>query len=206
MNSNTESNCAGKPIKASMEMFSADLIAGCRKFAILANETIGVNQALHFNTACIFLATSAIEAEINELISVAQACYKEEPKSFCHALSPSLIKKLSMTEKWNLIAANENGSLWNGTIEPFQSFDLINSLRNELVHYKGKMLPKGEAPNRKIKGLLDRFGIEDNSLFKEDDCSGWVRALLNNKKLGLWVADRIEDFSSQILVLIGSGT
>ena len=39
MNSKKESSCAGKPIKAVMEMFSADLIAGCRKFAILANET-----------------------------------------------------------------------------------------------------------------------------------------------------------------------
>lgn len=119
---------------------------------------------------------------------------------------PESYQKLSLSEKWNFIAANENGTLWDNSIEPFQSFELINSLRNELVHYKGKMLPKGEAPNRKIKGLLDRFGVKTNSSFQEDDCSGWVRALLENKMLGLWVADRIEDFSDQILVLIGSET
>lgn len=206
MNSKNNFSCAGKPIKASMEVFSADLIMGCRKFAILANEARGVNQSQHFNTACIFFAISSIEAEINELISLAQSCYREEPNSFCHVFSPSLTKKLSLSEKWNFIAANENGTLWDSSIEPFQSFELINSLRNELVHYKGKMLPKGEAPNRKIKGLLDRFGVKTNSSFHEDDCSGWVRALLENKIVGLWVADRIEYFSDQILVLIGSVT
>ena len=111
-------------------------------------------------------------------------------------------KKLKLSEKWDLIASNGNGILWNNSIEPFQSYELIASLRNELVHYKGMLLAKNEAPNRKIKGLMDKFGIKSNATFVEDDCSGWVRDLLNYRKLGLWVADKIEDFSSQILFLL----
>jgi len=206
MNSKNESSCAGKPIKAVMEMFSADLIGGCRMFANLAKETKSVNEVIHFNTACIFFATSSIEAKINEWVSLAQACYKDEPNSFCHSLSPQLIKKLKLSEKWDLIAANGNGILWNNSIEPFQSYELINSLRNELIHYKGMLLPKDEAPNRKIKGLMNRFGIKSNSTFTEDDCSGWVRDLLNCRELGLWVAERTEDFSGQVLTLLDSGT
>ena len=83
---------------------------------------------------------------------------------------------------------------------------MINSLRNELIHYKGTLLSKDEYPNRKIKGLMDRFGIKSNATFKEDDCSDWVRDLLSCRDLGLWVVERTEEFSSQFLELIGNQT
>jgi len=202
---NNESSCAGKPIKAVMDMFSADLINGCRMFANMAKETKSVNEVKHYNTACIFFATNSIEAKINEGVSIAQVCFKDEPKSFCHSLSP-IMKKLKLSEKWDLIASNENGTLWDNSKEPFQSYELISSLRNELIHYKGMLLPKDEAPNRRIKGLMDRFGIKSNSTFIEDDCSGWVSDLLNCRELGSWVAERTEDFSGNILSLLNGGT
>lgn len=201
MDINSESTCAGKPIRAAMHMFSADLISGCRMFAEMATKAKSVNEVRYYNTACIFFANSSIEAKINEWVSITQACFKEEPKSFCHSLAP-LVKKLKLSEKWDLIASNGNGTLWDKGKEPFQSYEVISSLRNELVHYKGQLLPKNEAPNRKIKGLMDRFGIKSQSTFIENDCSGWVSDLLNCRELGNWVATMTEDFFNNILVLL----
>ena len=205
MDIKSESTCVGKPIRAAMYMFSADLISGCKMFAEMAKKAKAVNKVRYNNTACIFFATSSIEAKINEWVSIAQACYEDEPKSFCHSLAP-LVKKLKLSEKWDLIASNGNGTLWDNGKEPFQSYEVISSLRNELVHYKGQLLTKNEAPNRKIKGLMDKFGIKSQSTFIEDDCSGWVSDLLNCRELGDWVATMTEDFFNNILALLSDGT
>jgi len=205
MDTNGESTCAGKKIRASMQMFSHDLLDGCIMFAELAKKAQSENKIRCYNTACIFFATSSIEAKINEWISIAQACYKDEPKSFCHSLAP-LVKKLTLSEKWNLIAANENGTLWDKSKEPFQSYELIISLRNELTHYKGQFLEKGGAPNRKIKDLMNRFGIKGKSKFVEDDTYSWVHDLLSCRELGKWIASRIIKFDNSILALWNSIT
>jgi hypothetical protein len=205
MDINSESTCAGKPIRAAMHMFSEDLISGCRMFAEMAKKAKSEDEIRYHNTACILFSTSSIEAKINEWVSIAQACFKEEPKSFWHSLAP-LVKKMKVSEKWDLIASNGNGTLWDNGKEPFQSYEVINSLRNELVHYKGQLFPKDEAPNRKIKGLMNKFGIKSQSTFLEDDCSGWVSDLLNCGVLGNWVATMTEDFINNIYVLLGDGT
>ena len=145
--------CAGKPISAAMHMFSNDLLQGCLKLAEQAKTASSDEDVRVFNSACVFFAVSAIEAKVNEWISIAQACFRDEPKSFWHALAP-LVKTLKLEEKWNLIASNENGTLLDNGKEPFQSFGLVKSLRNELVHFKGQFLPKDSPPVKKIKGLM----------------------------------------------------
>jgi len=201
MDTGSESTGNRKHIRAAMETFSIDLISGCRMFADLSKKAKSINEIKYFNTACILFATSSIEAKINECVSIAQAVHKEEPKSFYHSLAP-LMRKLRLSEKWNLIASNENGTLWDKEKEPFQSHELISSLRNELVHYKGHLLPKAEVPNRKIKSLMDKFGITNKSIFMEDEASGWVNDLLNCRELGNWVALRTVEFDNSILALL----
>jgi hypothetical protein len=200
-----DGTCAGKPISAAMHMFSSDLIRGCQDFAEKARNADTDEEARVYNTACIFFATSTIEAKINEWISIAQVCFKDEPKSFWHALAP-LVKSLKNDEKWNLIATHENGTLWDNGKEPFQSFSLIVSLRNELVHYKGELLPKDTPPLNKIKGLMDLFGIQSKASFIEDDCSTWVYDLLNSRNLGPWVALKTSEFEGQLMALLNGGT
>jgi hypothetical protein len=193
--------CAGKPISAAMHMFSSDLIRGCQDFAEKACNADTDEEARVYNTACLFFATSTIEAKINEWISIAQVCFKDEPKSFWQALAP-LVKSLKNDEKWNLIATHENGTLWDNGKEPFQSFSLIVSLRNELVHYKGELLPKDTPPIKKIKGLMDFLGVQSKASFIEDDCSAWVYDLLNSRYLGPWVASKTSEFESQLMALL----
>jgi hypothetical protein len=192
---NSEATCAGKPIRAAMHRFSEDLIRGCTEFAEKARNAETNEDARCYNTACIFFAVSTIEAQLNEWISVAQACFEEEPKSFWHALAP-LVKTLKLEEKWNLIASQESGVFWDKGSEPFQSFELIRSLRNELVHYKGAFLPKDVASTNKITGLMDALGVKSQASFVGDDCSAWAYDLLNCRELGYWVASKTKGFAS----------
>ncbi len=62
MDTNCESTCAGKPIRAAMHMFSADLIGGCRMFAETAKKAKSVNEVRYYNAACIFFATSVMSS------------------------------------------------------------------------------------------------------------------------------------------------
>lgn len=136
---------------------------------------------------------------------MAQLCFMDEPQSFWHSLSP-LTKKLKLSEKWNLIAAQEKGVFGDNSKEPFQSYEIITSLRNELVHYKGTFLSKDETPTRKIKGLMDKFGVKSESTFVEDDCSSWVGDLLICRELGLRVAETTEKFFENISDLLHGRT
>jgi hypothetical protein len=198
--------CAGMPISAAMHMFSSDLIRGCQDFAEKARNADTDEKARIYNTACLFFATSMIEAKLNEWISIMQVCFKDEPKSFWHALAP-LVKSLKNDEKWNLIATqHENSTLWDNGKEPFQSFSLIVSLRNEIVHYKGELLPKDTPPLKKIKGLMDFLGVQSRASFVEDDCSAWAYDLLNSRNLGPWVAAKTSEFEGQLMALLNGGT
>lgn len=193
--------CAGLPISAAMHMFSDDFLRGCNDFAKKAKRARRYADVRTYNTACIIFAVSAIEAKVNEWVSIAQICFINKPKSFWHVLTP-MMKTLKLDEKWNLIASYRNATLWDSGRDPFQSYELISSLRNELVHYKGQLLTKDTPPNKKIKGLMDMLGVKSKSSFIEDDCSAWVYDLLNSRELGRWVAKKISYFDCNLMRLL----
>ncbi len=86
------------------------------------------------------------------------------------------------------------GTCWDGSIEPFQSYETITALRNELVYFKAQFLGKDETPNNKITNLVQQLGIKSDASFIEDDSSSWVYDLLCNKELGIWVYEKVQPF------------
>jgi hypothetical protein len=191
-----ENSCAGKSIKSSMHSFSADFLAGCKKFSELASISEVPQDITIFNTSSIINAASYLEAKINEEISIAVICYEEsDAEGKAWRAIQNLQKKLTVQEKWDLVALRTNGIEWNKAIEPFQSIELIISLRNELVHYKGAFLGKDETPNKKITGLMKNLGVLSEATWIEDDCSSWAADLLCSKKLAEWVYHSIIQFS-----------
>ena len=137
-----------------------------------------------------------MEAKINEEISIGVICFDEtEAEGKSWRMIQDLQKKLTVQEKWDLVAAKHCSLFWDKGIEPFQSFEVISSLRNELVHYKGSFLPRDETPNKKITGLMNELGVSSKTTWIEDDCSSWVSDLLSSKKLASWVFSKIKRFS-----------
>jgi len=168
----------------------------------LAEDAKDDHSVLLFNTSCILFAAGAIEARVNEWISIGTIIEDAEvPTAFWVEMQKSQ-KSLSIVQKWNLIAAICGGKCWDGGIEPFQSFGTIATLRNELVHFKGQLFGKDEAPNLRIADLMKQLGIRSDATFVEDDVSSWVADLLNHRKLGVWVQSKARLFYDDVLTLL----
>ena len=208
MNTGGESDdatCGGKEIAAVMHPYSRDLVQGCSHYAEMAKSAKFPQETLMHNTACVLFGASSIEAKLNERVSMAKLVLEGDKAGFWSVMA-SMKQGLSLQQKWNLIASHEGGTLWDSGKEPFQSFETVASLRNELVHYKGEFLPKDKAPVNRISGLMQLLGVKSNATFVEDDCSAWIHDLLTCRELGGWVSKKISDLDAQFDVLVGGRT
>ncbi|WP_143002251.1 hypothetical protein [Nitrosomonas sp. Nm132] len=188
--------------KTAMFPFSTDLIAGCKRFALLAQSAKEPGDMRCWNSACVMFAASAIESRVNEWIALAREIEGgPQPSEFWEEMTV-LQKTLSLERKWNLIASVHGGEIWNGGMEPFQSYETIVALRNELVHFKGQFLEKNNAPNNRIRGLMSQLKIVSNSTFVEGDVSSWVSDLLEQRSLGVWVESKVRHFYEALLGLL----
>lgn len=184
-------SCAGHKVKGVMAIFSQELLDGCAYFAKIAKQSNDTKEVKYSNTACIFFSVSCIEAKVNELINLHKMIEQENPHPIWESIS-SLSKKLSLDEKWNLLALLVDATKWDNSKEPFQSFMVIQSVRNELVHYKGTPLGKDELPINKIKQLFQRFNIASTASFIGDDVSTWIEDLLSVNGLAMWVYEQVK--------------
>jgi hypothetical protein len=180
--------CAGAKIGASMYGFSSDLFEGCKYNAYLAKNADKVFQIRSANMSCILFSVSAVEAKLNEYVSM--LAYSYEGDSIWKRVKEQHSRK-PLSEKWNIIANDVGGEIWDHTQEPFRSYNLVKSLRNELVHYKGHLLRQDQAPNIKIKEIMDTLGVKSEASFIEDDCSSWVNDLINNQDLASLVVEYV---------------
>jgi hypothetical protein len=162
---------AGSDISAqkqrSMYPFSFDLINGARFFADAAATEEDDNRRRYLNTGCIVFAAATIEAVLNENISVGNffgqdVRFSHIPQEFLTALA-STQKYISLKDKWNLFVSVRGGYFWDSSSEPFQSYETIIAVRNELLHYKADFLGPLEPPINKIKPLLTQL-CKDSSL------------------------------------------
>lgn len=199
----SEDTCADRPIRTAMHPFSVEFLAGCRKFSELAQETDDGQEVMIYGTSCIVNAACFLEAKLNEEVTIARICFDEgsdERKPWDKVKESERLN--SVLQKWNLVAALTGGCRWNSGEDPFQSFETISSLRNELVHFKGDLLGKDEAPSRRIAGLMRQLGVKTEATWIEDDCSSWVTDLLSEKSTIRWVSEKITLFDQQYYALM----
>lgn len=196
-----DGTCAGSRITKSMHFYSQDLYTGCDHFSKLAKSFDSEGDIRMANSAALFFAVSAIEAKLNEDIAATVAILNDDNSwsdlEFEYRRSP-------LKEKWNAVARKRCGVLWNSGAEPFQSFALVSSLRNELVHYKGEMLGKDETPSKAVAEIMKRLGVRSKASFTDDDCSSWANDLLNHSDLGEWVFRSITPLWDNMHDLLGS--
>lgn len=179
----------------SMYMFSDDLFWGCRYYATKAQEATKPFEIVASNISCVFCAGSFLEAKINEFIALTASSKDKniQPSRKFWQVLLEFQKDMKLKEKWNLMASIKSGRRWNEAVEPFQSYDLLIALRNELVHYKGKFSEDEKPPIKKLKALTQRFkGLRDIKM-QALGISCWVHQLLTAPELGCWIADTIED-------------
>lgn len=199
----SEDTCAGRPIRAAVHPFSVEFLAGCRKFSDLVEEADDGQEVMIYATSCIVNAACFLEAKLNEDVAIARICFdvgSDERKRWDAVKEGE--RRHSVPQKWNQLAALTGGCRWDSGVDPFQSFETIASLRNELVHFKGELLGKDEAPSRKIAGLMQQLGIKSKATWTEDDCSSWITDLLSEKSVVRWVSEKITSFDQQYYALM----
>ena len=119
---------AGKyQAQPSMQPFSFDLTGGFIYFADAATVEEDVQRRRYFNTACIVFAAGAIEAVINERISLESVLLNSGAKrSFYEALAVAQ-RSINLKDKWNLFVSVRGGHHWDSAEDP--TSHTIQSLR-----------------------------------------------------------------------------
>ena len=193
-------SCADSRIVKAMHFYSQELFSGCEHFARLS-ASFGRDPDIRMaNSAAIFFGVSAIEARINEDISASIAL--EEGQGGAWSELEKKHRRSPLSEKWNAVSQIWGGEPWSAGREPFQSFVTVCSLRNELIHYKGELLGKDEAPNRSIYNLMRKLGVASQASFTGDDCSSWVSDLLGSPSLGPWVSESVSSLWNSMYDLL----
>ncbi len=185
--------------QGSMYPFSFDLTGGYVYFADAAATEDNAKRRRYFNTACIVFAAGAIEAVLNERISLEAKLFDSGPKrSFYKALAAAQ-RSIALKDKWNLFVSVRGGHHWDSSKEPYQSYDTIITIRNELLHYKADFLGHLEPPVNRIRPLLERFGVPSDRV--DDSNVLWLHILLEARELGRWVTDKVRH---EALLSLGS--
>ncbi|MFD2514026.1 hypothetical protein ACFSRY_09125 [Pontibacter locisalis] len=172
---------------------SSQFIVGLERIARSITNPTEVKDFLSLhqkNLTAILYATTYIEAKINELI----AAFEIDPSTELHSSIKVIIdvqRKISIIEKFNLLCTLLKENSWDSSKEPFQSFEMIIFIRNEVVHYKGKYEDGGKYP-KKIKNLLHELdcAVEGNRL--------WLNVLLECDRLPCWILKVVNEIDSII--------
>lgn len=186
--------------------FSHDLLVGCHEFAASAKAVEDNNAAFSMNVACALFGGSYLEARLNEEIAMMAngPGRKIRPSRKFWTVLYEDQKDMATKQKWNLIASTCRGRLWDASLEPFQSYDLVICLRNELAHYKGIVTKKNEPPVKKLKTLMDRFKGPRDPMMQAFGVASWVDELFSAPDLGGWISGTIQHFESNLhLFLFG---
>ncbi len=180
--------------------FSADILMLVRQNAHIVSKIPDDSGLIfHLNLSSIFLGGSFLEANLNE--DIAQCAHAPSPDikptpQFWLTLE-EMQKDLSAVEKWNLIAATRGGQQWNAAAEPYQSYDTLVALRNELVHFKGRYIVDNSPPIKRLKPLIDRFKSKKHWKLDAMNVDPWLVSLVSSKDLALWIDSAIFNINAR---------
>ena len=176
--------------KVSFKM-SSTLIQGCQRLSLKAFND-GEIALFYINLAIYIFGYSCIEVTCNELVSL----YEVEknlkiPSDYLLTLK-KIEQKLTIRDKFNLLVGLLNQEVWDNSKEPFQSFNIIQTIRNEIIHYKGDFDETGKLPIKKLMPLFTILGL--NSAPERS----WPRELFNCREFGIWVYDKVQQMNNLI--------
>jgi hypothetical protein len=183
---------------------SSDILMLIRRNAHVVAEAADGALAFHLNLSSIFLAGSFLEATLNEEIALCAHSKNQniEPTLTFWVTLNEMQKSLPITDKWDLIAATRGGQKWDRAREPFQSHDTLMTLRNELVHFKGRYTRDDAPPINRLRDLATQFKTTRDWKLEAMGIDPWLVAIVKSKKLGLWIDSTIFSLYSQIEELL----
>ena len=177
---------APTPIPEAMRILSTDLFHGCGYFAKKARESESGYETIVNNTACVFFALNAMEAKTNEL---AGFLYSTNPAVRNHPMRDKIFDAQAihtLEDKWNLIASIHSGKMWNKNVEPFSSYEIINSIKKGLINHDEEYADEKSFLNGHLEKMMLSL-LTENISIKGLGIVQSMSDLLSFKDLGIWV-------------------
>jgi hypothetical protein len=131
-----------------------------RSFYEIAHEfTVAMSrgdavQFIKYTSGVVILLHSCLEAYLNEFLATMR---QMDSQRWAAAISP--LDRADLKRKWLQAPLIFGTHTFEKNAEPFQSFHLLVSLRNELVHYDPRFRTPEEFPSKKIKALKTKFAF-----------------------------------------------
>jgi hypothetical protein len=110
------------------------------------------SQFIKCSSAAVILLHSCLEAYLNEFLATMRQLEAQKCGS-----AISQLDRVDLKQKWLRAPLIFGTSTFDTSAEPYQSFCLFVSLRNELVHYVPRFRTPEEYPSKKIKALSSKF-------------------------------------------------
>ena len=189
------------PMPDAMHILSADLFQGCGYFAKRARDSESLYETIVNNTACILFAMSAMEAKTNEWASI---LYQPNTNSKNDQMSVKLKKIQSiprMEDKWNQIASDYSGTVWDLDNEPFKTYEMMQLLNNRLINLGEDNPEKEEFLCEELSRLMNDL-VPDNIAVKSFGPADGMSDILGIKELGMWIYLKAISFEAKSFALL----
>ena len=180
-----------------MTPYSAFLLEGIDYLCTQSKKSPS-NKIIILNSSIVFMGIAAVEAKFNERISTLELGFSISP--FSNAINTIRMEtaSLALKQRWNIFSSMLKGKRWEPKLEPYQSFTIINSLRNELVHYKAQFLSVDQVPINRLKHLYQTFKIKPQGNINVEEAETWVHSLMGSRLMGSWAKKKIQSLVNHI--------
>jgi len=111
-----------------------------------------VIQYIKYPSAAVILLHSCLEAYLNEFLATMRQVDAQK-----WGVAISRLDRADLQQKWLQAPLIFGAQTFEKGTEPYQSFHLLVSLRNELVHYDPRFRTPEEFPSKKIRALRTKF-------------------------------------------------
>jgi hypothetical protein len=136
-----------------MAWLSRSLYEVAHEFTVAMSKGDAV-QLIRYPSAVVILLHSCLEAYLNEFLATMR---EMEAQKWDAPISR--LDGLDLKTKWIQAPLIFGVQTFEKSAEPYQSFHLLVSLRNELVHYDPRFRTPQEFPSKKIKALRTKFAF-----------------------------------------------
>jgi hypothetical protein len=156
-------------------------------------------------TNSVFSAVAFLESAINELFQDVEDGHDSYTTNIDFVIKRSmteawrLIEKQSILEKFQICLTLFRKPQFDRGKAPFQDASLVVRLRNELIHYKPKLLG-GEVEHKLTSSLRSKFS--ENALM-EGSGNPWFPDKCLGYGCAKWTVDSVSTFADQFFGLIG---
>ena len=127
-------------------------------------------QYIQYPSAVIVLASTSLEAYINEILAFHHLMMEPSKQQEIEELRRPEVK---VRARWLGAPAILGGKAFDTEAEPYKSFDLMVTLRNKLVHDSAEFRTPDEYPLAKIDEYKQRFA------FTYEGSADWASQVLN---------------------------